>query len=313
MLTVEIANCRTERPDQLDVYIDSLSIVSRDYDLKALCIDEEPTVIGWQEKAAAHFKVVSKDSANVGIGPSCCLLTGAPSQRPKTDPVSLGYLCLHRAHESYQDAVRLHHMALARAAASQGDESGHPRSIAAIRRANTGTSSQNEVEERGHATSLARLCPTGGSPQSLHLFCSWRDKSGSVSGDYFVRDLVVRPLTINDGCPIALSAEYPNSISKDFKSGPASVPLTVNFRNILVQDKVAFEFSVVDPDAYDFTGPEKCKTELGPGEQLVIPFSVSLCRAGIYNLQRVRLTIDGATPHSYDFPEQWMVVAQATE
>jgi hypothetical protein len=295
----------------LDVYIDSLSIVSRDYDLKALCVDDEPTVIGWQEKAAAHFKLACKHTSNVGLGPSCCLLTGASSQRPKTDPISLGYLCLHRAHESYQEAVRLHHMALARAAASQGDEHGHPRSIAAIRRANTGASNQSEVEARGHATSLARLCPTSGSPHFLHLFCSWRNKSGSMIGDYFFRDLLVRPLTITDysSCPIALSAEYPSSITKDFRSGPASVPLVVNFHNILVQDKVSFEFSVVDPDTYDFTGPEKCKTELAPGEQMVVPFKVSLGRAGMYNLQRVRLTIDGATPHCYEFSEQWMVVA----
>jgi hypothetical protein len=90
--------------------------------------------------------------------------------------------------------------------------------------------------------------------------------------------------------------------------GPALVSFEVTVRNRLVDAAVDFEFSVERPKTFEFTGAESFAWNLDGGDELTIPLKAIIPVAGVYNLQKIRLTVvreDKSVP--YLFPLQWMV------
>jgi len=222
----------------------------------------------------------------------------------------LNFLCLERAHGAFEGTLKMHRMDLVRAAAAEGHERQHPRSIAQIRRANTSAlsgSSQGGVNEVGHPTSIARLCPPSAAEESACLACSWRSEDGRIMGEHYIRDLSVRPPARASGCPLTVTARHPEVVSADFRRGPADVPLEITVRNRLVREPVDFVFAVERPETFDFVGPECFKSALSGGEELSIPLRAHIPASGVYNLQRIRLTVDDDDQITYIFPMQWTV------
>lgn len=328
ILSLELTNCRTDRPDQLEVKLNKLTIASCHYALEPFpgqTSSVSVAALGWQERTSVHFKVTHREVENTAPLLTQCPISSLDEDNSADAVVSssiLDFLSLERSHDDFQEALRLHQMALARAAA-QGDDDRQPRTIAAIRRANTGDlSSFGGTDMAGdcrtyvkaHPTSIARLCPTEGSAESIHLVCSWSAQNGAIHGHHHIRGLPVRPLKINKGgCPITITASHPTSVSNNFDTGPAMVPIKVTLRNRLVDAMVEVELAVDSPDTFDFTGPERYRTALGGGEEVSIPLKALLPEAGVYNLQKVRLTVDTGepVPVSYLFPLQWIVTVNS--
>jgi ER-Golgi trafficking TRAPP I complex 85 kDa subunit len=314
ILSVELTNCRTDRPDLLDIDLSRLTIASRHYDLEPINDSVFPhysVALRWQERAAVHFKLIQKNSEE-----EMSLLTHCPlssSNDPSIEENTLNFLALERAHDAFEETVRLHQMALSRAAA-QGDDENQLRSVAAIRRANTvdsGPLGTGDDINASHPTSIERLCPSTGAPDTIHIVCSWNVHHGSLHGLNHIRGLLVRPHATNktEGCPITVTAVYPSAVSNNFQSGPAIVPLKVTLHNTLIEASVGFEFVVDNPDTFDITGPERHRASLKGGEEISIPLQALIPAVGIYNLQKIRLVVnDGEpVPFSYVFPLQWMV------
>jgi hypothetical protein len=225
---------------------------------------------------------------------------------------SLEYLSLERAHACFQEQLSLHHMALSRAAA-QGDGDNQPRSIASIRRANTveiSAATDRNGESDAHATSIARLCPTSGTADTAHLLCSWSAQNGEICGVRHVRSFPVRSLHQNNAtCPVTVTATHPKQVSNDFETGPVAIPINITLQNQLLEAPVDFDFAVDQPDTFDFNGPENVRIALKGGEKVTIPMQALIHTPGIFNVQKVRLTMDddGAPSKSFVFPTQWMV------
>ena len=322
ILSLECTNCRTDRPDQLELDLDQLTMASRHYRLEPLSGQmnlSSSVTLGWQERVTFHYKLIRNEQENAPLLSHCPFSVseggGGP---PKSTTCLLDFLCLERAHENFEGAMKLHQMALARAAA-MGEEGHQPRSIASIRRANTGELSFAEsaysesgelLDRTGHCTSIAALCPQEETGASVHIICSWKGPNLSFRGSHHIRGLAVRPSSGSRECPITLTASHPSSVSNNFDNGPANVPLRVTLKN-RVDTPVDLEFAIVTPVTFDFSGPESYKTKLGGGEELSIPMRALLPAAGVYNLQRVRLTVANGDSASYRFPLQWMVTANA--
>lgn len=319
ILSLEMSNCRNDRPDLLDLELENVTLVSRNYMLKPIKgqTTSSPVSLGWQERMVFHFKVICKDEGDLALLLTQCSFAGSSDPTIASDLYLLDSLCLQRAHDDFEETVRQHHMALARAAAT-GHDDAHPRSISSIRRANTAASSimdDVDLDEHCHSpTSVTRLCPKPGSLDSIHIICSWRDQVGSVVGTHHIRGLPVRPTASSQtGCPIVLTASHPTEITNDFSCGPATVPLHVTLRNTLVDDDVQFEFKVEAPDYFDFTGPQLYRSSLKSGAQTTLPMRAILPNAGVYNLQKIKLRIEDGDSISYSFPFQWMVTASSSD
>jgi hypothetical protein len=326
ILSVEMINCRTDRPDQLEIDLNELTLASRRYQLELLPGQislSSPTAfsLGWQERATFHYKLVCKDKQDPPLLLSRCAFTGSAENDTTngSDSSVLAFLCLERAHDCFEDSLTQHQMALARAAA-HGEEGHHPRSISSIRRANTDmTMSEStnslkglDCDPLGHWTSVARLCPSEDTGGLVHILCSWTGPNSAFQGLHHIRGLAIRPAPNSRECPISLIASHPSNVSNDFDSGPAMVPIKITLKN-RVETTLDVEFAIVSPVTFDFTGPESFRTQLGGGEELSIPLKALLPSAGVYNLQRVRLLVEqsGSSPSSYRFPLQWMVTANS--
>jgi hypothetical protein len=316
ILSLELSNNRTDRPDHLDIKLEKLAIVSRHYTISPLRDQKGSThedTLGWQERASYHFTLASKNRAD-------SLLTECPiGQSPirASSLTSLEYLSLERAHACFEEQLSLHQMAISRAAA-QGDGDNQPRSIASIRRANTveiPAASDRDSESDVHATSIARLCPTSGTADTVHLLCYWSAQSGEICGVRHVRSFPVRPFQrSNPTCPVTVTATHPSLVSNDFESGPVAVPIEITLQNRLLGASVDFDFAVDQPDTFDFNGPENVRIELKGGEKVTIPMQVLFHTPGIFDVQKVRLTMDDddAPSKSFVFPTQWMVSVRST-
>jgi len=321
ILSVELSNDRNDRPDLLDVSPNELTIASRHFDLQPIngSSTSNPSIaLRWQERAVVHFRLQPKAAETEHVLLTHCSLSNKPADENASPLTILNFLALERAHNSFEEAVRLHQMAIARAAA-QGDEKNQVRSIASIRRANTVdiVGEMNElIITDSHPTSIERLCSPKEAGDTIHVLCSWTAHDRTVCGLHHIRKLLIRPLTnLNSvGCPITVTATHPSVVSNNFGSGPAMIPLKVTLRNRLIETSVEFEFAMDHPDGFDFTGPERYCTSLKGGEELSIPMRALISAPGVYNLQKIRLIVDNGEPIpvSYVFPLQWLVTVNQT-
>ena len=318
MLTVEVSNNRTDRPDKLDLTLDSLVLASRCYRLEPIPGQfggDKCAKLGWQERALMHYRIVPLEEASTSIVLSKCECSpsSATASHPDATSSILHYPCLERAHDTFLMAFDAHQKALGRATTAPGGDQGHPRSIAQIRRANTSAlsgSSLGDGDNQGslHATSIGRLCPADGSAESVCLVLCWRDEVHNVAGHHYLRDLEVRPTSPKGiGCPITVTADHPQTVAGDFSRGPARVPFQVTLRNRLLYEPVEFQFSVRGSERFDVVGPECFKSALSGGEELSVSLEALILSPGVYNLQTIRLTVDEGNSPSYDFPMQWLV------
>jgi hypothetical protein len=325
VLSVQLTNYRADRPDKLQVILESLSVASRRYRLEAmpgqLAGKGSDLELDWRERLSVHYRVVALEEESKTCLLTECSLSGSNGDECQSKPcassTALGFLALERAHEHFEDTWRSHQRALARAAASESQGDGHPRSIAQIRRANTGVTDSNSTDdgdcivETIRPTSIARLCPPG--DDTIHISCVWKtagddennSNSNVIHGEHHIRGLSVRPATKTKACPITITAEHPVVFSNNFDNGPAMVPLQVTLRNRLTEEAVDFEFTVETPETFDYIGPESFQWVLDAGGHVTVPLQALIPTAGVYNLQHIRLTV--GEDQAYLFPLQWMV------
>jgi hypothetical protein len=315
ILSVEISNLRSERTDKLGVILKKLSLAGRCYDLDALGFSgsEEITELGWLERTTMHFRLVGSDSSSKYCRLSECPLSpsGPSIQKNVTSSHLLNFLCLERAHYSFEKTMKAHQMALVRAEAAQEDSGHHPRSITSIRRANTrvGHLGDEEVAE-SHPTSITRLLPLHSAEHSFHLICSWTDEENKMEGEHFIKDVDVRPPHKANKCPITITACHPESITNDFSKGPVTISFEVSLRNCLTNEALEFDFSVDDPGTFEIIGPECFSTHLAGCEDMSVPMRAVISSSGVYNLQRIRLTLRNDDKSSYVFSMQWLISVQ---
>jgi len=331
ILSVEVTNYRSDRPDNLALLVNKITLASRSYKLEQLPgqinanEDGKPEVkLGWQERVTLHYRVVPLEEESPACLLSQSILSAAATAETKMTPAAstlvLNFLCLERAHRHFEETWISHQRALARAEAAQDQEDQHPRSISEIRRANTsmsgsGIDHEGGGEEKSVApTSIRRLSPLESSLAYAILVCSWKSEDSAIEGQHHIRGLPIRPMKESNGCPIVVTGEHPSLVSNDFALGPATVPLEVTLRNRLVSQSIDFEFALEPADDFDISGPECFKWALSGGETLRVPLKAVLPASGVYNIQKIRLTIeDGDEPVSYMFPLQWNVVVHGKE
>jgi hypothetical protein len=289
--------------------------------------------LDWRERLSVHYRVVALEEESKTCLLTECSLSGNNEEECQSKPcassTALGFLALERAHEQFEDAWRSHQRALARAAASESQGDGHPRSIAQIRRANTSSLADTNDSDGGDGivletirpTSIARLCPPG--DDTIHISCAWKtagddndSNSNVIHGEHHIRGLSVRPTSKTKACPITVTAEHPTSLSNNFDNGPAMVPLQVTLRNRLTEEAVDFCFTVETPETFDYIGPETFQWVLEASGHVTIPLQALIPTAGVYNLQHIRLTVgmNGrfGEDQVYLFPLQWMVTVNDT-
>jgi hypothetical protein len=317
IMSIDVANLRTDRPDSLHVGINKLSLASRCNHLELLPGQTEDggPVLAWQEKTTLHVRVSASESTSNCMISECNLNVENGTAR-STDAISsrsLDFVRLQSAHDLFDRTMKAHEQILARAMGSNGNDGEHPKSIAQIRRENTGSMVWNidgtSESGPGHPTSLTRLCPRDDAKMSFPLICSWSSEDGSIEGQHFIQQVPICPPSANgsNGCPLIMSAKHPESVSADLSQGPAHVRFEVKVRNRLVNEPVSFEFNVDEPESFHIVGPERFKASLGGGDEMSVPLQAIIPNTGLYNLQSIRLTIESEQAISYTFPLQWMV------
>jgi ER-Golgi trafficking TRAPP I complex 85 kDa subunit len=313
ILSLEIANDRNDRPDHIGLLLDKVTLLSRSYSLEPLpgqfagCHAR----LGWQERAAVHFRVVPIETSTEAIRLSHCVFENTQKAVPSLGPSTsaLAFACLDRAYEAFEHVLRSHDKALARAAASSGQEQDHPRSISQIRRANTSvmsfSSSSSGKGQRSHATSLARLCPVDRVDESASLIVYWNDEKTKAFGEHYIRDLEIRPPSKTKECPICVTAQHPQTCSMQQCDAPVQVPVMITLRNRMARDSVDFLFSVDHSDCFDYIGTQCFQSALSAGEEISLALQALIPSPGVYDLQRIRIAVEGEEP--YVFPMQWLV------
>jgi hypothetical protein len=235
------------------------------------------------------------------------------------------YLCLELAESRFKTALNKYQHDLRRATAAE-EQDHHPRHVSHIRRAKSFVSERSSMDEDdgdAHPTSILRLFPKNHSKTLIDFICTWRtsDSSGhdyhmvGFHGQHHVVGLPVRPRVKSTGCPITITcSQHPSNVTHDFGTGPAHVHFEVTVRNRLVESDVEFEFSVERPHVFEFVGADSFSWRLRGGEELRIPLQAVIFSAGVYNLQKVRLTVMKEDKHvPYLFPLQWMVTVRDLE
>lgn len=323
ILSIVLTNNRTDRPTDLFMTLDKLSVASRHYRIEALpgqfiTSEENGNVlqIGWQERVTIHYKVVPLEHES-----KACLLNECPFTESAQSSINecvlskaTDFLCLARANEKFEAAYKSHQLELARTENSHDGEQQHPRSIASIRRANT-TITETKASEYGkaadfHPTSIGKLCPPETSTSRIHVICSWRAILGHevIRGEHHLRGVPVRPVKFLNGCPIVATARHPSEISHDFSKGPVSVPGEVTLRNQLLNDPVQFNVSVEEHPTFEMIALDMLQLSLEPQGEITIPFEALIPRAGAHDLQALKLTV--RRDHEdipYPLQQQWFV------
>lgn len=320
MLFVEVDNLRTDRPDKLDLTLDNVALISRNYNITSVpgleMTSKKLFTVGWQEKSSYQFRVQPSFARTSELMSTQCCQSAAESSREVQEAIDgssapAAFVCLEHAHGSYTDAVAMHHRALARAINSQGEE-GAPRSISSIRRSNAG-----DGESTVDPVPTDDVPPTSGrtwpfeEKEKVQLVCSWTDPASSIKGFHILRDIAVCTDTEANNIPIVVTAKYPSTVVNDFGVGPASIPVEVTLRNNRRYDPVQFEFSLQLSERFGFVGPEKYTAELDGGEECSIHLQAVLPSAGVYDLQRVQVMVGSNYNTPSPVRQQWIVTARA--
>ena len=220
-----------------------------------------------------------------------------------------------------QSTLENHRVEKERLLAEQEKE-GQPRHVAQIRRAKTSlperesnlSSSSNEPVAQPHPTSIALLCPSGGT-SNINVVCSWSARVGEggqneiIVGQHHLRNLLIRPQNKSKGCPLAMTAKHLEKVRHNFDASPhLDVDIEVTLRNRLVETTVDFEFALDHQPEFDFVGTTSFKWSLVGGEEIIVPMKARFYAGGVYNLQSVRLTVlKSDAPIPYLFPLQWTI------
>jgi hypothetical protein len=131
-----------------------------------------------------------------------------------------------------------------------------------------------------------------------------------MEGEHFIKDVDVRPPHKANKCPITITACHPESITNDFSKGPVTISFEVSLRNCLTNEALEFDFSVDDPGTFEIIGPECFSTHLAGCEDMSVPMRAVISSSGVYNLQRIRLTLRNDDKSSYVFSMQWLISVQ---
>jgi hypothetical protein len=108
-----LTNNRTDRPTDIFIALDKLSLASRHYRLDALqgqfSPSKEPTnalQLGWQERMTAHYRIVPFDEESRNCMLSECSFAeqdkAARSTKECVASSATAYLCLERAGENFE-------------------------------------------------------------------------------------------------------------------------------------------------------------------------------------------------------------------
>jgi hypothetical protein len=200
------------------------------------------------------------------------------------------------------------------------DGEAQPRSISAIRRANTSDINKDDnpftydnITSDFHPTSIAKLCHSQSSASKVHIICSWTANASStdgefVRGEHHLRSLSVRPESSVRGCPIVATASYEASHLHDFSQGPAVVTFAVTFTNKMIKTSIDFEVSIDNTQTLEFIGGDCIPMSLKGGEDITIPMQVTIHTPGVHDLQALKLyiSLEGAL-QIYKLPPQWLV------
>jgi len=325
ILSVELTNKRTDRPTDLFVTLDKLSVASRHYKLEALpgqfiTSEENGNVlqIGWQERVTIHYKVIPLEKES-----KVCLLSECSfTEMAKSTTIeciyskATDYLCLERARESFEVAWRAHQVEIAKG--EDDGEQQHPRSIASIRRANIvsdhdGAGDSLQIE--AHPTSIGQLCSHDNSLSKIHLICSWRAILGQevIRGEHHLRGIPVRPISFFNGCPIVATASHAPSIAHDFTKGPAGLPIKLTLRNLLLESPVNLILSVKDSTTFEMIGFNVMRLSFEPQEEKTIPLEALIPWPGVHNLQAFDLTVKrDEEEFLYPLKQQWIITVSDT-
>mmetsp|Transcript_143 Transcript_143/g.202 ORF Transcript_143/g.202 Transcript_143/m.202 type:complete len:2064 (-) Transcript_143:174-6365(-) len=265
-------------------------------------------------------------------------------EEDKASPIT-DYLCLEHAHEYFIERVMEHQKAVTCMQIEKEKEGDHPRSIAQIRRSknqeivcqietgknsddippeasndlypDVGIVSQNRMTKYYHPTSMLALCPQTKGGSKINIICTWAasvnsDKLMVLKGQHHLRQLTIRPELKSLGCPIAMTVRYESEAFHNFSETPLHVHFEILLRNRLIFASVEFEFSLIEQHDFEFVGSECFEHTLGPGEELILPVEAILFSSGVYDLQKVKLSVckDGKkTLHT--FPFQWILKANS--
>ena len=330
LVVVELTNNRLDRPTDLYVTLDNLSLTSRKYRLELLPGQltkskefGDVLQIGWQEQVVVFCKLVVPDDDDKN---AICTVSECPfSESGETitkecaSSSETNYLCLEDAFQSFQSTWRSHLEELMRLENTPDSEKDHPRSIASIRRANTsvrgdGTAS---VAKENHSTSIGSLCPISSSASEIHLTCSWRAILGQevVRGEHYLRKIPISNKGFFGGCPVICSVEHASTTSHDFSKTPvAMVPFTMKLKNCMLETPVKFTWSWDSSKSHSYSSVElvgiSAETlELGPSEETQVSLEAMVTEAGVHGLQNLTIVVhrEGADDEVYHPNDQWLV------
>ena len=323
VVSVEVANHRSE-----EIFLDKLSVASREYRLEQMggqiSSDNDVLSLDVRERVTMHYRLIPIKASSSSSSDTCvmseCKFTGTgecSSRQACVTSDEIDYLCLESSQSRFQTALKKYRRDLLSTGGEEDDQ--QPRHVSQIRRAKSMLNEKNAIDDDAHPTSIARLFPVNSCKTKVDLICTWRTTRsaiGAMQGQHHIAGLSVRPRSKSKGCPITITCQHPSTMTHNFSTGgPAFVSFEVTVRNRLVDAPVDFEFSVERPKTFEFVGAESFAWKLDGGDELTLPLRAVIPVAGVYNLQKIRLTVmkeDKSVP--YLFPLQWMVtVKDSTE
>jgi len=326
LVSVELTNNRLDRPTDLYITLDRLSLTSRKYRLEALPGQftrskefGDVLQIGWQEQVTVFYKVVlpEVEGENNRCEVSECPFSESSETTTKdcTSSSNINHLCLEDAFESFQSTWISHQNELMRLENTPDSEKEHPRSIASIRRANTSKGDgTTAVERENHPTSIGSLCPIASSASQIHLTCSWRAILGQevVHGEHYLRRIPVAPKSFFEGCPVAAKAELPSQTQHDFSETPVAIlPFTLKLNNRMLETPVKFTWSweSAPSSALELMGTCAQTLELNPSQETEISLQAMVTEAGIHDLQKLSFVVhkNGQEDETHHLSEQWLL------
>ena len=78
-----------------------------------------------------------------------------------------------------------------------------------------------------------------------------------------------------------------------------------------MRTQVVFDLTLEQPSTFEFIGADCIRITLEGGHEIGVPIEAAIPRAGVYNLQTLKLTMhkDG-NELEHRFPGQWLVAAK---